>query len=120
MTPHKCPVCNGFGYLSIINQWPIPSLTAIYENKESCRACHGTCIVWEHDLHPVSAGRYQNIEENIMGVETKLTCDTADCGGTITLSGPYFKVKPEMKEKGWKNVKDGEGWKIKCADWVGK
>lgn len=55
-----------------------------------------------------------------MGVETKLTCDTADCGATITLDGPYFKVKPEMKEKGWKNVKDGEGWKIKCADCVGK
>lgn len=47
-----------------------------------------------------------------MGVETKLTCD--GCGATITLDGPYWKAKAEMKEKGWRNVKDGEGWKVKC------
>ena len=54
-----------------------------------------------------------------MGVATVLTCDTADCGATITLAGPYFRVKAEMKEKGWRNVKDGESWKIKCVDCVG-
>ncbi len=53
-----------------------------------------------------------------MGVETKLTCD--GCKKTLLLDGPYFKVKPEMKEKGWRNVKDGDGWKIKCDECAGK
>lgn len=36
MIPHKCPVCNGQGFV-----------TSEYEGTSRCPACTGRCIVWE-------------------------------------------------------------------------
>ena len=47
-----------------------------------------------------------------MGIETIIKCDT--CGAVLKLPGPYHIAKKEMKEQGWRNVKDGEDWKIQC------
>lgn len=47
-----------------------------------------------------------------MGVITKLVCDT--CQKALELPGPYFAVKEAMKAAGWRNVKTGDGWQIKC------
>lgn len=44
MKPHKCPVCNGEGE----RQNPNSNL-----EKIQCKACKGTCIVWEFELNPV-------------------------------------------------------------------
>ncbi len=48
-----------------------------------------------------------------MSIKTLLTCDT--CGATIELDGPYHVAKIAMKEAEWRNVKEGEEWKIKCG-----
>jgi len=52
-----------------------------------------------------------------MGIKTILTCD---CGKTLELEGPYFMAKPAMKEAGWRNVKTGDDWKIKCPECAGR
>jgi hypothetical protein len=39
-TPHKCPVCLGFGRV----QDPVPEATAI--NSAQCPACGGTGVLW--------------------------------------------------------------------------
>ncbi len=39
MTPHKCPVCDGGGWVP----WPIGSTTTAVC---PCRACVGTGVVW--------------------------------------------------------------------------
>ena len=49
-----------------------------------------------------------------MGIKTILTCDGEGCGDTLKLTGPYHVAKAEMKKAGWKNVKDGDNWIIKC------
>lgn len=48
-----------------------------------------------------------------MAVKTILTCDK--CEKTLELEGPYHVAKPAMKEAGWKNVKVGDGWEIRCT-----
>ena len=56
-----------------------------------------------------------------MAIKTILTCDTKDCGKTITLDGPYHIAKTEMKEKGFRNVQNAAGeWKIECPECKGK
>ena len=47
-----------------------------------------------------------------MGIKTILTCE--GCGDTLKLIGPYHIAKAEMKKAGWKNVKEGDNWIIKC------
>jgi len=47
-----------------------------------------------------------------MGIKTILTCE--GCGDTLELIGPYHVAKAEMKKAGWKNVKEGDNWIIKC------
>ena len=49
-----------------------------------------------------------------MGIKTTLTCDK--CNKTLELNGPYFVAKKEMKDKGWKNKKIDEQWKIICKE----
>lgn len=53
-----------------------------------------------------------------MGVKTILTCDT--CGAEKEFPGPYHIVKDTFKVAGWRNVKVGEEWKIKCPGCAGK
>jgi hypothetical protein len=48
-----------------------------------------------------------------MAIKTVLTCD-GGCGKTLELDGPYHVAKDKMRAAGWKNVKVGEEWKIKC------
>jgi hypothetical protein len=55
-----------------------------------------------------------------MGVKTVLTCDTTGCGKSLELDGPYFAIKEAMKAAGWRNVKAGDGWAIKCPGCAGK
>jgi hypothetical protein len=52
-----------------------------------------------------------------MSIKTILTCD---CGAKLELDGPYHTVKEAMRAKGWRNMKDGEGWKIRCPECKGK
>jgi len=52
-----------------------------------------------------------------MGIKTVLTCV---CGNTLELEGPYHVAKTAMKEAGWKNVKVGETWEIRCPKCVGR
>lgn len=56
MKPHKCPVCNGTGLVSIPPDIPgdTGSSTTTSDNPGpfTCKACHGACIIWEQD--PVS------------------------------------------------------------------
>ncbi len=49
-----------------------------------------------------------------MSIKTLLTCDS--CGKMLELNGPYHVAKPAMKEAGWKNVKEGDEWVIKCNE----
>jgi hypothetical protein len=49
-----------------------------------------------------------------MGIKTTLICD--ECGKEIVLDGPYHVAKAAMKEAGWRNVKVGEEWQIKCDE----
>ena len=35
---------------------------------------------------------------------------------TLELKGPYHIAKKEMKDKGWKNKKIDEEWKIICKE----
>ena len=42
MKPHRCPVCDGEGKVSLDPNGP------------PCPACHGTCVVWEPDAGIVS------------------------------------------------------------------
>jgi Fe2+ or Zn2+ uptake regulation protein len=55
-----------------------------------------------------------------MGVKSILTCDT--CGATKEFDKPYHVAKAagEMKAAGWRNVKVGEEWKIRCPGCAGK
>jgi len=53
-----------------------------------------------------------------MGVKTVLVCDT--CQAEKTFAGPYFVIKEAMKAAGWRNVKVGEEWKIRCPGCAGK
>ena len=49
-----------------------------------------------------------------MPIKTILTCD--GCGAHLELDGPYHTVKEQFKARGWRNIKEGESWKIKCGD----
>jgi hypothetical protein len=49
MTPHKCPVCDGAGKVSI-PPWVAgdqPEWSSTDTAPHPCRACCGTGIVWE-------------------------------------------------------------------------
>ncbi len=48
-TPHKCPVCNGTGLVSIPPDLPGDQLTYTSASIRSyeCKACTGSGIVWE-------------------------------------------------------------------------
>ena len=46
-----------------------------------------------------------------MGIKTILTCA---CGKTLELEGPYHVNRDAMKSAGWRNVKVGETWEIRC------
>ncbi len=48
-----------------------------------------------------------------MAIKTILTCDS--CEATLELTGPYHVAKAAMKEAGWRNVKEGDEWRIKCG-----
>jgi len=47
-----------------------------------------------------------------MGVKTILICDT--CQAEKSFAAPYHVIKDAMKQAGWRNVKVGEEWKIRC------
>ena len=53
-----------------------------------------------------------------MGIKTLLECDS--CGATLEFEGPYHVAKVAMKEAGWRNVKEGDEWVIKCGECRGK
>lgn len=52
-----------------------------------------------------------------MGIKTILECG---CGKTLELDGPYHVAKVQMKEAGWKNVKVGDAWEIRCPQCQGR
>jgi Fe2+ or Zn2+ uptake regulation protein len=51
-------------------------------------------------------------------IKTILTCD--ECKKELILDGPYHIAKTAMKEKGWKNKKIDDEWKIICDKCGGK
>jgi hypothetical protein len=55
-----------------------------------------------------------------MGVKTILICDI--CGEKKEFDKPYHVAKAagELKDSGWKNVKVGDEWKIRCPGCAGK
>lgn len=55
-----------------------------------------------------------------MGVKTVLTCDVKGCTATKEFAAPYHVVKDAMKQAGWRNVKVGESWEIRCPACQGK
>jgi hypothetical protein len=49
-----------------------------------------------------------------MPIKTILCCDK--CDARLELEGPYMLVRDAMKAKGWRNVKEGESWLIRCPE----
>jgi hypothetical protein len=49
MIPHKCPVCDGTGKVSRPPHvaGDVPSWSDSSGGPYNCRACKGTCLVWE-------------------------------------------------------------------------
>lgn len=49
-----------------------------------------------------------------MAIRTILVCDK--CEAKLELDGPYHVTKEKMKAAGWRNVKEGEAWVIRCKE----
>jgi hypothetical protein len=64
--PHKCPVCNGTGKVSIPPNTPgdVGSWTSDERGPWDCHACKGTGILWEFD--PVNI-------PSVFGIDDALT-----------------------------------------------
>lgn len=47
-------------------------------------------------------------------IHTTFICDS--CKEGITYDGPFFKIKEEAKQDGWKTVKKDGEWKHLCPE----
>lgn len=56
--PHKCPVCEGEGTLTVHNpSRQISGCTILHLTPTKCRACKGTGIVWENEEQEAQYGQ---------------------------------------------------------------